>query len=196
MITVYRKPVRVCSSLLMVLSVLLSFYIDTAVAFGNDKAEKRTKPVNTIVLHTIGGPECINGKVVFTGAPGDAKKWKAYFEASEAVGIHYVVDREGNIESSIDESRVAYHARGKNSTSIGIELVNVGDGKEEFPEEQIEALIKLVKAIKARHPDIVNANIIPHSDIDKRTFECNGADIKLKQDPGHRFPYERVLSAV
>jgi len=178
------------------LSMLMMLSMNIVNALENEQAKKRTKTVNTIVLHTIGGPVCKNGKVVFTGAPGDAKKWKRYFENASGISIHYVIDREGNIESSIEEDRIAYHAKGKNSRSIGIELVNVGDGNEEFPETQIEALVKLVKDIKSRHSDVTNTNIIPHSEIDDRTFKCKGADMKLKQDPGPKFPYERVLSEV
>ena len=41
---------------------------------------------------------------------------------------------------------------GVNDFSIGIELVNLNDGVDPFPEAQIDAMRDLVKAITSRHP--------------------------------------------
>lgn len=165
-----------------------------AYAVGNDKAKLRNDKITTIVLHAIGGPRCTNNKVEFTGAPGNAKRWRDYFERSTKVSIHYVVDRQGNIEAGIDEDRIAWHAKGSNSKSVGIELVNRGDGEEAYPAEQVSALVELVRGIKGRHMDIVD--IVRHSEIDNRTFPCGGQTIDLKQDPGPKFPFDEFLSRV
>jgi N-acetylmuramoyl-L-alanine amidase len=70
-----------------------------------------------------------------------------------------------------------------NSRSIGIEIVNPGHefGYREFPEAQIEAVIRLSKAIVVRHP-IPKRNVIGHSDI------APGR----KTDPGELFPWKRL----
>lgn len=177
-------------------ALVLFFFVlqSTSYAVGNDQAKIRNSKITTVVIHAIGGPRCTNNKVEFTGAPGDAKRWIDFFENSESVGIHYVIDRQGNVEAGIDENRVAWHAKGNNSNSIGIELVNNGDGQEEYPAEQVEALVNLVKEIRLRHDDI--ANIVRHSDIDHSTFSCGGLEEARKRDPGPKFPFDEFLASV
>ena len=51
---------------------------------------------------------------------------------------------------------------GVNDFSIGIELVNLNDGEDPFPQDQIQALRRLLTAIIARHPI---RHIVTH-------FEC------------------------
>lgn len=165
-------------------------------AAGNDRAPQRKEKITAIVIHAIGGPVCKNKHVVFTEAPGDANRWKHWFQQQKGVSIHYVIDRDGNVEKGIDENRIAWHATHYNKRSIGIELVNQGDGIEEFPEQQISALTGLVKQIRTRHNAIIKANIVRHSDIDSRTFECGGKRVKLKQDPGQKFPFKAFLSGL
>jgi N-acetylmuramoyl-L-alanine amidase len=113
------------------------------------------------------------------------------------VSSHYLVrDNPVEIARLVDEDRRAYHAgvsswKGEtllNSASIGIEIVNRGDYKgpdgsiyPDYPKAQIDAVIKLVKAIVARHgirPD----RILGHSDI---------APLR-KVDPGPKFPWKRL----
>ena len=182
-----RLPVVVALAFLAIL------FSPVTHAVGNDAAKKRTASVNMIVLHAISGPECRNGKVVFSGAGGDAQKWKAFFEGATDKSIHYIVDKEGVVATSIDEDRIAWHARAYNGRSIGIELVNEGDSKDEYPKAQIDALRTLVKGILSRHPDISSKNIVRHSEIDQSTFECAGINEKRKRDPGSRFPYDEFI---
>jgi N-acetyl-anhydromuramyl-L-alanine amidase AmpD len=184
---------EICIKITFCLAVMIS----TAVhGVGNDRAKMRDKPIDTIVLHTIGGPYCKNGQLIFSGAPGGAEKWKKFFELHPSVSIHYIIDRQGHISKSIDEAKVAWHAKGKNATSIGIELVNDGDGIEPFAALQIATLSELVKAIKVRHVNIKNNSIIRHSDVDKRTFKCAGKRAKLKQDPGPQFPFKSFIKGL
>jgi len=97
----------------------------------------------------------------------------------------------------VDENRRAWHAgesewNGRtwlNATSIGIELVNRGyvesaDGRRlwyPYSEEQIDALVLLLKDIMARH-DLKPGAIIGHSDI----------AAQRKVDPGPLFPWKRL----
>jgi N-acetyl-anhydromuramyl-L-alanine amidase AmpD len=87
------------------------------------------------------------------------------------VSAHYTIDRDGTIASHVPEDKRAWHAgisrmkdgrTGVNDFSIGIELVNLNDGADHFPQPQIEAMRDLLKAIIARHPI---KHIIPH-------YEC------------------------
>jgi len=151
----------------------------------------RRDTIDGIVVHAISGPHCSGGQLAFSGAPGDAERWKRFFDGHPFLGIHYVVDRDGAVLASTPESRVANHALDNNDTSIGIELVHDGDGQEPFGARQIEALIQLLKSIAARH-HVPIESIKGHSDVDVRTFACGGQRYKTKMDPGANFPWGRV----
>ena len=155
----------------------------------------RRQLVDTIIVHAIGGPSCAGGKLAFSGAPGDAWRWKAFFDRHPFLGIHYVVDREGVALASTPEDRLANHALDNNDTSIGIELVHEGDGIEPFGKRQIDALIRLIRSIRSRYFVPVE-NIKGHSDVDVRTFACGGAVYATKMDPGANFPWKLVRAAV
>lgn len=163
-------------------------------AAATSNGPKRTQ-VDTIIVHAISGPSCSGGKLAFSGAPGDAQRWKRFFDNHPFLGIHYVLDREGVALASTPEDRVANHALGNNATTIGIELVHDGDGKEPFGDRQIESLITLIKAIRSRH-DVPLVNIKGHSDVDTRTFHCGGSVYRTKMDPGANFPWARVRAAL
>jgi N-acetylmuramoyl-L-alanine amidase len=87
------------------------------------------------------------------------------------VSSHYTIDRDGTIVSHVPEDCRAWHAgasrmkdgrTGVNDFSIGIELVNLNDGKDPFPQQQIEAMRDLLRVIATRHPI---RHIVPH-------YEC------------------------
>jgi len=155
----------------------------------------RRDVVDTIIVHAISGPTCAGGRLVFSGAPGDAERWKAFFDRHPFLGIHYVVDREGVALASTPEDRVANHALDNNDTTIGIELVHDGDGAEPFAPRQIDALVRLIESIRSRH-HIPVENIKGHSDVDEREFSCGGRLYKTKMDPGANFPWERVRATL
>jgi N-acetylmuramoyl-L-alanine amidase len=118
--------------------------------------------------------------------------------ARGALSVHYLLSDESppRIYRLVDENRRAYHAgfsswQGQgplNAMSIGIEIVHPGllpgpDGDRFVPyrEDQLAALMPLVKDIVARHairPD----RIVGHSDIAPQR----------KVDPGPLFPWKRL----
>lgn len=118
------------------------------------------------------------------------------------VSSHYLVTDEPTprVLRLVEENNRAWHAGvsswgqhgGLNASSIGIEIVNLGpvraaDGSvqyQEFPEAQIEAVLKLSKEIVARH-GIKPAHVVGHSDIAPQR----------KDDPGPRFPWKRFGEA-
>jgi hypothetical protein len=155
----------------------------------------RREAVDTIIVHAISGPTCAGGRLEFSGAPGDAERWKAFFDRHPFLGIHYVVDREGVALASTPEDRVANHARDNNDSTIGIELVHDGDGEEPFAPKQIDALVRLLKSIRSRY-DVPIENIKGHSDVDVRQFSCGGTRYKTKMDPGANVPWDRVRAAL
>jgi N-acetylmuramoyl-L-alanine amidase len=119
------------------------------------------------------------------------------------VSAHYLIDRDGEIFSLVDEKHVAWHAglsnwlnkESVNEFSIGIELVNSGsnqrvdssgkllwDEKDIFPEVQMTSLSQLIGYIKSENPQIEDRKIIGHSDI----TAWNGR----KVDPGIAFNWK------
>jgi N-acetylmuramoyl-L-alanine amidase len=151
--------------------------------------------VHTIIIHTIGGPSCVGGQVVYSGAPGNAARWKSFFDRDPVLGIHFIVDRTGTVLSSTAENRMAKHARGNNAGTIGIELVHDGDGKETFGDAQIHALIGLIKSIRKRH-SVPIENIKSHAEVDSRRFPCGRRMIKARVDPGANFPWAELRGAL
>ncbi|RAH36998.1 N-acetylmuramoyl-L-alanine amidase [Halomonas sp. SL1] len=126
------------------------------------------------------------------------------------VSAHYLVARHPDRELGaprvyrlVDESRRAWHAGASawagrthlNDSSLGIELVNAGPDRPSietaskvswapFPDDQITALIVLLKDLIARH-DIAPTDLLGHAEIAPTR----------KIDPGPAFPWRRLYAA-
>lgn len=96
---------------------------------------------------------------------------KKFSDPAAKASAHYTIDRDGTIASHVPEEKKAWHAgesripdgrTGVNAFSIGIELVNLNDGYDPYPEPQVEALRSLIKAIAHRHPI---KHILPHYEV-------------------------------
>jgi N-acetylmuramoyl-L-alanine amidase len=135
-------------------------------------------------------PNCVI--LHYTGMPTGAAALALLRDPSSAVSAHYFVWEDGRIVQLVGEDRRAWHAgagawkgeRDLNSASIGVEIVNPGHegGLPPFPNEQIAAVIALVRDICRRHA-IKPERVLAHSDIAPAR----------KIDPGERFPWD-VLS--
>jgi N-acetylmuramoyl-L-alanine amidase len=109
------------------------------------------------------------------------------------VSAHYVLAEDGTAYRLVPEKCTAWHAgrshwRGRealNATSIGIEIVNLHGDRNDYPPQQIAALIELCHGILARHPAIEPRNVVGHSDIAPQR----------KIDPGRRFPWKALADA-
>ena len=119
----------------------------------------------------------------------------------QTVSSHYLIDEDPapRIYLLVDESRRANHAgvsawktdTNLNSSSIGIEIVNLGMRKGPdgpvwfpFPQSQIDKVIALVREITQRH-GIPPERVLGHSDIAPQR----------KQDPGPYFPWKQLADA-
>jgi N-acetylmuramoyl-L-alanine amidase len=120
----------------------------------------------------------------------------------QTVSAHYLLSDESPpvVYRLVDESRRAWHAgvsfwKGAtmlNASSIGIEIVNLGeekaaDGSRSFtpyPPAQIDTLVRLVRDIVTRHK-IPPERILGHSDIAPQR----------KIDPGPLFPWKALADA-
>jgi len=77
------------------------------------------------------------------------------------VSAHYTIDRDGTVVQHVLEEKRAWHAgqsqmndgrTNVNDFSIGIELVNLNDGLDPYPEPQMETLRELLRSICGRQP--------------------------------------------
>lgn len=117
-----------------------------------------------------------------------AGEWDSAFgwlrNPASKVSAHYLIGRDGRIAQLVAEDRTAWHAgvsqwRGLeiwgspqpgvrvpslNPVSVGIELVNKNDGRDPYSPAQLDALVRLSRAIVARH-GITQANLVRHRDI-------------------------------
>jgi N-acetylmuramoyl-L-alanine amidase len=110
------------------------------------------------------------------------------------VSAHYVVTEAGEILRLVDEESRAWHAgagswegeAALNSRSIGIEIVNGGHdfGLPDFPDVQIEAVVRLVADILRRR-GLGKERVVAHSDVAPTR----------KADPGEKFPWKRLATA-
>ncbi|AXJ94238.1 MULTISPECIES: N-acetylmuramoyl-L-alanine amidase [unclassified Sphingomonas] len=140
--------------------------------------DERTLPISMIVLH-------------YTGMQDGAAALARLCDPEAKVSAHYLVEEDGRIFRLVDEDKRAWHAgrshwRGLtdiNSASVGIEIVNPGHewGYRPFPEAQVDAVVRLVAAVKDRHA-ITRGNVVGHSDV---------APLR-KRDPGELFPWGRL----
>jgi N-acetylmuramoyl-L-alanine amidase len=146
----------------------------------NYDARPEGTEIDTLVLH-------------YTGMETGEAALQRLCDSTSKVSAHYFIHENGNVINLVDEGNRAWHAgvafwRGEtdiNARSIGIELVNPGHafGYREFPEAQLTALGDLSLDILSR-PSIPARNVVGHSDIAPTR----------KQDPGERFPWQRLAS--
>jgi N-acetylmuramoyl-L-alanine amidase len=118
---------------------------------------------------------------------------------------HYYIDRNGRVYRYVEDDRTAHHAGKYNGQSIGIEIVNTGRypfwfrsthqvPTEEYPPEQVKAVIELILYLKKTYPGI--SELKRHSDLDLQEIPAEddpGILIRRKIDPGPLFPWDEVL---
>ncbi len=137
--------------------------------------DERTLPISMLVLH-------------YTGMESAEAAVARLCDPEAKVSAHYLVHEDGSIVRMVPDEQRAWHA-GKshwrgivdvNSASIGIEIVNPGHefGYREFPQPQVEAVVRLVSLLKDRY-EITRGNVVGHSDIAPAR----------KRDPGELFPW-------
>ncbi len=104
--------------------------------------------VDTVVVHATAGSTARGAALHF-------------FTPASQVSAHYIIGKDGSIYQCVSTFRRAWHAgvsrdflgRGNvNNFSIGIELVNLDNGKDPYPKAQTNALLHLIEALEYRFP--------------------------------------------
>ncbi len=155
----------------------------------NQSLRKSVK-IDMIVIHATAGASLEN-----------AVSWMQ--NPKSGVSAHYCIGKDGKIVKLVDESKKAWHAgkssfmyHGKveenlNENSIGIEIVNLNNGKDEYPEIQIKTVAQLVHNIMLFYDDITTDRIVGHWQITPIFDKLGNIQNFRKTDPGILFPWVR-----
>ncbi|WP_342377416.1 N-acetylmuramoyl-L-alanine amidase [Myxococcus stipitatus] len=152
--------------------------------------------IDSIVLHHTADPSDQSSLETLTGKPESFMGWlkDKYKDLTGRgdVSSHYLIGKDGTIYQLVADEKRAWHAGegslpGKpgdvNDRSIGIEIVNEGDGKDGYTEAQYKALEQLVPYLSKRY-SIPSENLVGHKDVSDR-----------KQDPSTNFDFDRIRRA-
>jgi len=175
--------------------VLAALIVTSGDAEARRTGKGRTEVIDMVVIHSTGGPTCdaITGRPIWVKA-GTLTENMRKIEADPRLGVHYMIDRDGTLRASVPENEIANHVFHYSGQSIGIELINNGDGRDPFPEAQLATLVKLLRDITQRR-GITRAGIKRHSNLDHALLSCDRTQ-RRKVDPGAAFPYESILNRV
>lgn len=143
-------------------------------------------------------PQDISAIVIHSTAGNTLEGVVAWFHNQQSrVSAHYSIDKDGRIVQHVPDAYRAWHAgvsewQGKqnvNNFSIGIELVNLNDGHDSYPEVQHQALVTLVTYL-CRKYQITPSQIVGHQDVARpqgRKTDPRGYDLeRLRNDIGAR----------
>lgn len=143
------------------------------------------KQVRMVVLHSTAGRK-----------PGDYNWLRQGGATDNPVSIHYYIDKAGATSQMVNDTDIAWHAgisswkvdgktvNGCNACSLGIELENLNDGRDPYPEAQYQATVELVRHLVDRY-SIPRSQLVRHVDISPGR----------KTDPVG-FPWERFVADV
>ncbi len=88
------------------------------------------------------------------------------------VSAHFVVGRDGRVVQMVPVERRAWHAGpsvldgtpGVNDYSVGIEMVNLNDGKDPYTDAQIHAVAGILRFLRSRYV-IPDSRVVSHASI-------------------------------
>ena len=144
-------------------------------ANSNNYSSRNGTDIDSIILHDTGSD--------------NVESTLSWFEDPTAkVSVQYVVDRDGTIYQTVDDDKCAWHARGSlpgtqepvNPRSIGIEMVNLDDGKMEYTDAQYAAVAQLTGYLMQEY-DVPKDHVLGHRDV---TTAADG-----KKDPRENFDW-------
>jgi N-acetyl-anhydromuramyl-L-alanine amidase AmpD len=97
---------------------------------------------------------------------------RAFLDPARKISAHYVVDKQGRVVQMVPVEKRAWHAGESvlegvprvNDYSVGIEIVNRNDGRDPYPDAQIEAVAGIVRLLRAHYP-IPDSRIVSHAQV-------------------------------
>lgn len=112
---------------------------------------------------------------------------------------NYIVGKDGSIIEAVPPQHTAWHAGTTewNARSIGIEIVNWGNGTDPFPEKQVQAVASLCRYLMGRFPAI---DVKPLTTVDghQRLGDIweHEAVMPGKIDMRANFPWKKLYSYI
>jgi hypothetical protein len=95
------------------------------------------------------------------------------------IGYHYVIRRDGKVETGRPEESVGAHVSGYNANSVGICLAGgvdaQGRSEDNYTSAQYAALAELLRDLRTRYP---NAKVQGHRDFPKVAKDCPCFDVR------------------
>lgn len=111
---------------------------------------------------------------------------------ADGLGIHWVVDQEGNVGQGANLNQMVYHAKGANSFSVGIEQIGFAHSTEWKRKDRLAQLDKVAKLLAYMHKElgIPLKRSISHGIALHRDFPAGG-----HSDPGteQEYPIHYVI---
>ena len=160
---------------------------------------RKSSAVDMVVIHCTELPNL--------EAARDYGEKLLYQESGTGNSGHFYIERSGKIEQWVPIDRIAHHVRGRNETSIGIELDNRGrfpdwfDSRKQsmtqaYTDIQLVALIDLLERLQADCPAL--QWIAGHEDLDSSQVPSSDKPammVRRKMDPGPLFPWKKILTS-
>jgi uncharacterized protein YraI len=139
-------------------------------AYSGNYSRRSSRSIRRIVIHTIEGSEA--------GAIG-------WFKNPQAkVSAHYIVAKSGRITQMVKDNDIAWHVRGNNSDTIGIENEGYA-GQNGWTNAQYDALARLSRYLCDRYNiQISRKYIVGHYELDPAR----------RTDPGRYFDWSGYLT--
>lgn len=134
------------------------------------------RKIDTIVIHCADTPSTMD-----IGAK-EIRDWHVKDNGWNDIGYHYIIRRDGTLETGRNIETIGAHVSGHNKNSIGICLVGgkpIGNQKKDinlFTIEQLETLESLLFNLKGFLQDM-NVKIVGHCELDKKKT-CPNFDVQ------------------
>jgi N-acetylmuramoyl-L-alanine amidase len=95
-----------------------------------------------------------------------------FLNPAKRVSAHFVVGRDGRVVQMVPIEKRAWHAgvsvlesvRSVNDYSVGIEMVNLNDGKDPYTDAQMQAVAGILRFVRS-HYTVPDARIVSHAQI-------------------------------
>jgi len=145
--------------------------------------------VNCIVLHATVEPTT-------EGTVG------LFLDPKTKVSAHFVVGKDGRVVQMVPVEKRAWHAGTSvfdgvnrvNDFSVGVEIVNLNDGKDPFTSAQYEAVAGLIRFIRSKYT-VPDDNIVSHAQVALpvgRKSDPVGLDFQRVKDLAQLGPIEHA----
>lgn len=134
------------------------------------------RKIDTIVIHCADTPSTMD-----IGAK-EIRDWHVKDNGWSDIGYHYIIRRDGTLETGRNIETIGAHVSGHNKNSIGICLVGgkpIGNQKKDinlFTIEQLETLESLLFNLKGFLQDM-NVKIVGHCKLDNKKT-CPNFDVQ------------------